>query len=138
MKEISVIKGYIKNKPIENFPLDIVILAAIVISFCIAAAIPATINENIKNIFIDIQFKIRGERQIEDDILIVFIGDEDIQVLNNNQWPITRDYYSYITYALNSLGTKAIGFDILFNGTTFIQHFSFSRIILKSMLFMIV
>ncbi|TDJ02863.1 MAG: hypothetical protein E2O76_01985 [Caldithrix sp.] len=44
------------------------------------------------------QFKLRGERDLSDDILLVYLGAEDIKALGG--WPITRDYYGYITHAL--------------------------------------
>jgi len=55
----------------------------------------------------------RGSRQLSDDIIVVYIGQEDIQSLGG--WPITRDYYWYATYILDVLGAKVIGYDVLFD-----------------------
>ncbi|MFC2088568.1 sigma 54-interacting transcriptional regulator, partial [Calditrichota bacterium] len=51
-----------------------------------------------------------------DDIFLLYLGDEDIKALNNSQWPISRDYYSYVVHLLNKAGAKAIGIDLLFSG----------------------
>ncbi|TDI93483.1 MAG: hypothetical protein E2O77_02780 [Caldithrix sp.] len=50
------------------------------------------------------QFKLRGERDLSDDILLVYLGAEDIKALGG--WPITRDYYGYITHALTQFGAE--------------------------------
>ncbi|UCE07256.1 MAG: sigma 54-interacting transcriptional regulator, partial [bacterium] len=95
-------------------PLLITIL--IIILLCIAATISFSWNEPIKDALIDLQFKIRGSRQLSDNIVLVFIGDEDIKAITNGKnWPITRDYYGYVVYVLNQLGAKVIGIDVLFS-----------------------
>jgi len=94
----------------------LIFLLSIIITFSILLAIPFPWNESIKNAFIDLQFKIRGSRQLSDDFAIIFIGDDDIKALNaQNAWPITRDYYGYMVHILNQLGAKVIGIDVLFD-----------------------
>lgn len=91
-------------------------LLAIPLFFILLAALPLTLNESIKNTSIDLQFKLRGSRQLSDKIVLVFIGDEDLKALNEKgDWPITRDYYGYIVYMLDQLGAKVIGIDVLFS-----------------------
>lgn len=82
------------------------------ILFALLAYSPLPWNKAVENGIVDIQFKLRGSRQLSDDILFVFIGSEDIQALGG--WPITRDYYWYATYILNLLQAKVIGIDISF------------------------
>jgi len=74
---------------------------------------PIHFNEAIEDSLIDLQFKLRGNRPLPDEFVFVFIGAEDAQALGG--WPITRDYYGYMTHVLSRLGAKAIGFDILFD-----------------------
>jgi len=85
----------------------------IVLFFILLSTIPFPWNESIKNIFVDLQFKIRGSRQLSEDIIVVYIGNEDVQALGG--WPMTRDYYWYATYILDVLGAKVVGIDVLFD-----------------------
>jgi len=66
----------------------------------------------INNTIVDLQFKIRGNRAIFDDIVFVFIGAGDEQTLGG--WPITRDWYGLLAHKLRQAKVKAIAFDILF------------------------
>ncbi|MCA9742871.1 MAG: sigma 54-interacting transcriptional regulator [Deferribacteres bacterium] len=59
----------------------------------------------------DVLFLMRGERPLSKDILFVHIGDDDIKAVGS--WPITRDFFSYITYVLNEGGATAIALDFL-------------------------
>ncbi|MEJ2628530.1 MAG: CHASE2 domain-containing protein, partial [bacterium] len=61
----------------------------------------------------DILFKIRGGRKISQKILFINLAEEDIQKLGG--WPITRDYYGYLTHILTEKGARVIGFDLLFD-----------------------
>ena len=86
----------------------------LVISFLlfIISIIPGFLNDWLNNAFLDIQFKLRGSRMLPDDILFVFIGQEDTEQLGD--WPISRDYYGYLTHVLSQSNAKVIAFDILF------------------------
>lgn len=79
---------------------------------CIFSGIDFSWNNAVDDISCDLQFKIRGSRPLSEQIVFVYIGAEDIRALGG--WPITRDYYGYMTYALQKLGAKVIAFDILF------------------------
>lgn len=88
-------------------------LVPIILLVGILSLLPLPLNETIEDSLIDLQFKLRGERRLSDEIVLVFIGAEDVQALGG--WPITRDYYGYMTHVLSRLGAKVIGFDILFD-----------------------
>jgi transcriptional regulator with GAF, ATPase, and Fis domain len=96
-----------------DFPRPTVIFL-IIIAFALSliSAIPSFWNEKIEDAAIDLQFKIRGERNFSDQFVFVYISAEDIRALGG--WPISRDYYGYMTHALRTLGAKVIAFDILF------------------------
>lgn len=91
------------------------ILPFIIIAFLFGmlSTVHLPVSEAIKDGVIDLQFKLRGDRQLSDQIFIVFIGDEDIKSLNG--WPMTRDYYAYLIHILNQSGARVIGLDILFD-----------------------
>jgi transcriptional regulator with GAF, ATPase, and Fis domain len=74
--------------------------------------LPFSLNKTIEDSLLDLQFRLRGNRQLADEIVFVFIGAEDVRALGG--WPLTRDYYGYMTHVLNRLSAKVIGFDILF------------------------
>jgi two-component system NtrC family response regulator len=88
-------------------------LILVILFLGILPLLPLSLNEAITDSLIDLQFKLRGERRLSDEIVLVFIGAEDVRALGG--WPITRDYYGYITHVLSRLGAKVIGFDILFD-----------------------
>jgi transcriptional regulator with GAF, ATPase, and Fis domain/CHASE2 domain-containing sensor protein len=97
---------------LHSFKSRLVLLILIALSIITISILPGGFNKWLDNILLDIQFKIRGPRQLSDEIIFIFIGQEDINQLGN--WPITRDYYAYLTHKLKAVGAKAIGFDILF------------------------
>jgi two-component system NtrC family response regulator len=88
-------------------------LIVIILLFGISSLLSPPWNETVENSLIDLQFKLRGERRLADEFVFVFIGAEDAQALGG--WPLTRDYYGYMTHVLSRLGAKVIGFDILFD-----------------------
>ncbi|MCI0494208.1 sigma 54-interacting transcriptional regulator [candidate division KSB1 bacterium] len=90
-----------------------VLLSVMALLFCLLSILPAKFNETINANLVDLQFKIRGDRQLSDKIEIIFIGDEDVKALNG--WPLSRDYYGYLIHILNQSGAKVIGLDILFD-----------------------
>jgi transcriptional regulator with GAF, ATPase, and Fis domain/CHASE2 domain-containing sensor protein len=80
--------------------------------FCLFTIIPLPWDDFVNDSMVDLQFMIRGSREISEDLVVVFIGDEDLKSLGS--WPISRDYYSYAIHILKSKGAKVIAFDILF------------------------
>ena len=71
------------------------------------------LNKSVKNAATDMLVKTRGDQHVNPNLLFVYIGQEDIQALNG--WPITRDYYAYITHILKTSGVRVIAFDLLFD-----------------------
>ncbi|KAA3658265.1 MAG: CHASE2 domain-containing protein [Calditrichaeota bacterium] len=64
------------------------------------------------NILYDLFYEIRGERNLPDNVLFVFLDEQDIQVLGG--WPLTRDYWGYVIHQTGKAGAKAIAIDVLF------------------------
>ncbi|MCG3118441.1 MAG: Anaerobic nitric oxide reductase transcription regulator NorR [bacterium] len=88
-------------------------LLLLILLIVILALLPLPLTEALENSLIDLQFKLRGPRHFGDEFVFVFIGAEEAQTLGG--WPLTRDYYGYMTHVLQRLGAKVIGFDILFD-----------------------
>ena len=84
----------------------------IILFLGILSLLPISFNQTLEDSLLDLQFKLRGNRQLSEEFVFVFIGAEDVQALGG--WPLTRDYYGYMTHVLSRLGAKVIGFDILF------------------------
>jgi len=98
-----------KNNHFQNKAYLPVIISLVFILF---STLPFSYNRWIETTFTDLQFQIRGNRELSDKILFVFIGPEDVHDLGG--WPISRDYYGYTTYILKTAGARVIGFDMLF------------------------
>ncbi len=62
---------------------------------------------------LDYRFQSRGKTTISKDIVLVSIGERDIELLG--RWPWPRKYHSDLIQILNSYGAKIIGYDILFS-----------------------
>ena len=105
---------------------NVIILITIFFIFSLCTTLPLPWNEPINDVIIDLQFKIRGERVISEEIIFIFIGDEDIDALGG--WPISRDYYSYLIHILKSQHVRVIGLDVLFSRPD-INHPEFDRIL---------
>jgi adenylate cyclase len=63
---------------------------------------------------LDYRFQYRGKTSINKDIILVSIGEKDIELLG--RWPWPRRYHSDLIQILSSYGTKIIGYDVLFCG----------------------
>jgi transcriptional regulator with GAF, ATPase, and Fis domain len=101
------------GKTFQIFRSNLIPFLVITLIWCILQSLPANFNDWFENFSTDIFFKFRGNRQLTDDILYVFIGQEDANELGG--WPITRDYYGYLTHLLKKAGSKVVAFDILFD-----------------------
>jgi len=88
-------------------------LLLLTVFFGVLSFVPFAWQDTIDDLETDLQFHFRGDRQLSDKIIAVFISDEDIKTLGG--WPLTRDYYSYAIHALSSGGAKVIGLDLLFS-----------------------
>lgn len=96
-----------------RFPIkhEKIFLTLIIITFLVGSILPLPWHNFIDNAWLSAMYKIRGDRDISDDFLFVFLDNEDISDLDG--WPITRDFYGYLIHQLRGKGAKAIGFDIL-------------------------
>jgi len=73
----------------------------------------ATIEHHATDIF----FLIRGDTKITEDVVIVEIGDNTFNALDE-QWPFPRQYYAKLIENLNLAGAKVVLFDIEFTETS--------------------
>ena len=73
--------------------------------------------QNIEHKANDIFFIIRGEQEISDDIIIVEIGDDTFNTLNE-RWPFPREYHAKLIENLEMAGASQIIFDIEFTERT--------------------
>lgn len=62
---------------------------------------------------LDFRFKIRPEQPVDENIVIIHIGDDTIDKLG--EWPIPRRYHALLVRALHSAGAKEIIFDVFFS-----------------------
>lgn len=88
-----------------------IFLPLIVITFLLGSILPLPWHNFIDNAWLSAMYKIRGDRDLSDTFLFVFLDNEDITDLDG--WPITRDFYGYLIHQLRGKGAKVIGFDIL-------------------------
>ncbi len=89
------------------------ILLALLAAVILAAWLPLPWDRALENQELDTYFTLRGERDLSDDFVLVFLGDDDLEDLGG--WPITRDYYGYMSVVLQELGARVIAFDVLFS-----------------------
>ncbi len=61
----------------------------------------------------DIRMQIRGEHTAHQDIVIIYLSNNDIEKLGS--WPVKRNYYGRMIDGLIPLQPKAIGFHIFFD-----------------------
>lgn len=61
---------------------------------------------------LDYRFQLRGKTDIHKDIILISIGEKDIELLG--RWPWPRKYHADLVQVLSSYGARVIGFDILF------------------------
>ncbi|MEA3305883.1 MAG: CHASE2 domain-containing protein, partial [Candidatus Omnitrophota bacterium] len=61
---------------------------------------------------LDSMFRLRGEREVRNDIVIIEIEDRSLEVLG--RWPWPRAYHAGLLHILNTHGPKFVIFDILF------------------------
>ena len=89
-----------------------IVLLVITLLFFLLVSLNLPLNQAIQNFSQDILYQLRGSRTVTDDIIFIYIGQEDIQSLGG--WPIPRDYYAFLLHHLKQREVKAVGIDILF------------------------
>jgi transcriptional regulator with GAF, ATPase, and Fis domain/CHASE2 domain-containing sensor protein len=57
------------------------------------------------------KYQIRGSRQADTNVVIVYIDDEAVKSLG---WPVRRNFYALMVKALTDLQARAIGIEVLF------------------------
>ncbi len=62
---------------------------------------------------LDIRYKLRPDRNVDKNIVIIEIGDDSIEKLG--KWPFPRNYHALLIAALESAGVETIVFDIFFS-----------------------
>lgn len=97
---------------VELSSKNVLSLSVIFIVFTLVAISPLPWNEAVEDAIIDMLFHLRGSREVSDEIVFVYLGEENIQAIG--AWPITRDYYGYMTHVLTQRGARVIGFYGLF------------------------
>ena len=90
----------------------ITIAAIISLGLLLPILLSPELNSRVTDISVDILFQMRGSRNVTDEMFFIYIDSRDLDELN--QWPITRDYYGYLTYILRSAGARVVGLDVLF------------------------
>jgi adenylate cyclase len=73
--------------------------------------------ETVEHHATDLFFLIRGDSSITEEVVIVEIGDNTFNSLDE-QWPFPRNYYAHLIENLNAAGAKVIVFDIEFTETS--------------------
>ncbi|MCK4851648.1 MAG: CHASE2 domain-containing protein, partial [Candidatus Omnitrophica bacterium] len=65
---------------------------------------------------LDFRFKIRPPQAVDNEIVIIHIGDDTIEKLG--EWPIPRKYHALLLKALKSAGVRTVVFDVFFSEKT--------------------
>ena len=89
----------------------------LLVSFIIAIASVAVVAilhaplSSVEDQVTSLKYQIRGSRQADTNIVIVYIDDDAMKDLG---WPVRRNFYALMVKALTDLDVKAIGIDVLF------------------------
>jgi transcriptional regulator with GAF, ATPase, and Fis domain/CHASE2 domain-containing sensor protein len=94
----------------KNKQLTVIFLLSLAI--CLLSLLPSPLSRLLSDSSLDLFFKLRGPRPVSDQIVFLYIDSRDMQELRG--WPITRDYYGYITFLLHKAGARIVAFDVLF------------------------
>jgi len=89
------------------------ILIAIVIVFILRILFSFSIWQSLEHYTANLFFLIRGDAEISNDVVIVNIGDDTFNALNET-WPFPRSYYAKMIENLEAAGAKQIVMDIQF------------------------
>ncbi|KAF2955043.1 adenylate/guanylate cyclase domain-containing protein [Marinitoga sp. 38H-ov] len=66
---------------------------------------------------LDLRYRIRGEKKIESNVVIIAIDENSLINMSinfNDEWPWNREHYARMIAKLFKLGIKTIGFDVSF------------------------
>ena len=97
------------------------ILKYIIISFILFVIVQilfiTNFWNNLEHKAYDVFFMLRGVQEISDDVVIVEIGDDTFNTLNE-RWPFPREYHARLIENLENSGASQIIFDIEFTERT--------------------
>ncbi len=72
---------------------------------------PASLTR-LENISLDFRFRLRGERPVGEEIVLVVIDDKSLKELG--RWPWSRNTQAQLLTAIAAAGAKVIGIDIIY------------------------
>ncbi len=81
------------------------------ISLVVFAILLTIIIRPVDDQLLTIRYDVRGEMPADTNIVIVYLDNEDIQLLGG--WPLQRSYYALMIDRIREWGARVIGFDIL-------------------------
>ena len=85
----------------------------IAIIICLVGSLTIPWNNYLTDLTSLLLFKLRGPRQLTDEIIICRINAQDID--SDSTWNLSRDHYSDFVRAFSGTNIRAIGIDMLFN-----------------------
>ena len=88
-------------------------VSALIVLFLFLGITILPVHPHLSDASLDLLFHLRGDRPVSGDMAFIFIDSRDIQELGG--WPITRDYYGYLTFILKQAKARVVGIDILFS-----------------------
>ncbi len=96
--------------------------SAVVLSFLLIGASNFDFSwfHMLDNRLLDSFFKIRGTCEMPQDVLFVYLDEQDIQSLGG--WPLTRDYWAYAIHQATDAGARAVAIDVLFSTENQLYH----------------
>ncbi|MCF7858034.1 MAG: adenylate/guanylate cyclase domain-containing protein [Candidatus Cloacimonetes bacterium] len=93
------------------------ILISLVVFLLLRVVFFTNFWKNLEHKVHDVFFMMRGEKEISDNVVIVEIGDDTFNTLNE-QWPFPREYHAKLIENLEKAGASQIIFDIEFTERT--------------------
>lgn len=69
----------------------------------------------LENVALDVQFRVRGERDAGSEVLLVLIDEKSL--LEVGRWPWPRETQARLLDRLSSAGPKVIGLDVIYSET---------------------
>ena len=66
----------------------------------------------LENTFLDFRFKLRGDRPVGQEVILVLIDEKSLKELG--RWPWSRDKQSHLVKGIAADGAKVIGLDIIY------------------------
>lgn len=93
------------------------IILSIIVFFVLRILFITNFWQNLEHKASDVLFLLRGVQEVSDNIVIVEVGDDTFNTLNE-RWPFPREYHARLIENLENAGAKQIIFDIEFTERT--------------------